>query len=87
MVTPEDRVVRSIEQLTSVLKGDKLSATEAQMKAIETLQSTLNSWYNVSWTKVSKENNENKEPVMMDRQSPMVLKSRRPRMKQAPRVR
>ena len=41
-VTPEDREIRTIEQLTSVLKGDKLSATEAQMKAIETLQKTLN---------------------------------------------
>ena len=40
LVTPEDRVIRSIEQLVSVsvLKGDKLSATEAQMKVIETLQ-------------------------------------------------
>ena len=34
MVTPEDRVIRRIGQLISVLKGDKLSATEAQMKAI-----------------------------------------------------
>ena len=41
MVTPEDRVIRSIEQLVSVLKGDKLSATEAPMKAMETLQSKL----------------------------------------------
>ena len=28
-ITPEDRVVRSIEQLTAALNGDKLSATEA----------------------------------------------------------
>ena len=44
MVAPEDRIIRSIDQLVSVLKGDKLSATEAQMKAIETLQNTLNNW-------------------------------------------
>ena len=55
MVTPEDRVIRSIEQLVSVLKGDKLSATEAQMKAIETLQNTLNNWSDGNWSKESKE--------------------------------
>ena len=86
MVTPEDRVIRSIEQLVSVLKGDKLSATEAQMKAIETLQNTLNNWSDGNWSKESKDNIENKEPVTMDKQSPRVLKARGPKMKQAPRV-
>ena len=84
MVTPEDRVIRSIEQLTAVLKGDKLSATEAQMKAIETLQSTLNNWSDGDWIK---ENKENEEPVKVNQQSPRVLKPLRPRMARAPRVR
>ena len=84
MVTPEDRVIRSIEQLTAVLKGDKLSATEAQMKAIETLQSTLNNWSDGDWIK---ENKENEEPVKVNQQSPRVLKTLRPRMARVPRVR
>ena len=41
VVTPEDTVTRGIEQLTSMLKEDKLSATAGQMEVIETLQSTL----------------------------------------------
>ena len=64
-------MIRSIEQLVSVLKGDKLSATEVQMKAIETLQNTLNNWSDGSWSNKSKENIESKEPVTMDRQSPI----------------
>ena len=86
MVTPEDRVTRSIEQLVSVLKGDKLSATEAQMKAMETLQNALNNWSDGNWSRETKENIENKEPVTMDRQSSRVLKARGPRMQRAPRV-
>ena len=86
MVTPEDRVIRRIGQLISVLKGDKLSATEAQMKAIETLQSTLNNWSDGDWSKESKEIIKNEEPVMMDRQSPRVLKARVPRMQRPPRM-
>ena len=76
----------SIEQLISVLKWDKLSATEAQMKAIETLQNTRNNWSDGNWSKESKENIKNKEPVTIDRQSPRVLKARGPRMQQAPRA-
>ena len=56
------------------------------MKAIETLQNTLNNWSDGNWSKESKENIKNKEPVTMDRQSPRVLKARGPRMQQAPRV-
>ena len=55
MMTPEDRVIRSIERLVSVLKGDNLSATEAQMKPIEILQNTLNNWSDGNWSKESKE--------------------------------
>ena len=66
MVTPEDRVIRSIEQLTAVLTGNKLSATEAQMKAIEMLQNTLNNWSYGDWNKTPSKNKENKEPVKVN---------------------
>ena len=42
--TPEDRIMHSIQQLTAVLKGDGVSTSDVQMKAIEALQSTLNKW-------------------------------------------
>ena len=56
------------------------------MKAIETLQSTLNNWSSRDWSKESMENIKNEEPVMMDRQSPRVLKARGPRIQQDPRA-
>ena len=42
--TPEDKLMHSIQQLTAVLKGDGVSASDAQMKAIQDLQETLINW-------------------------------------------
>ena len=61
-----------------MLKGDKLNATEGQMKAIETLQSTLNNWSDGDWGKELKESIEIEEPVMTGRQSPRVLNEESP---------
>ena len=73
--TPEDRIMHSIQQLTAVLKGDGVSASDAQMKAIEVLQSTLNKW--------SDDDTKNeKEPVKVKEQPGQV--KRLPRVQRKP---
>ena len=42
--TPEDGIIHSSQQLTAVLKGDGVGASEAQLKSIEAMQETLNKW-------------------------------------------
>ena len=83
--TPEDRIMHSIQQLTAVLKGDGVSTSDVQMKAIEALQSTLNKWSDDD-TKKEKEPIKVKEQPGQVRRLPRVHRSSRSRTAQAPRV-
>ena len=86
--TPEDRIMHGIQQLIAVLKGDKVSASDAQMKAIQSLQETLINWSEEDKLETQKENMPRglKEQPRQVRHLPRVKRTSRPKMARAPRV-
>ena len=85
--TPEDRLMHSIQQLTAVLKGDGVSASDAQMKAIQKLQETLINWSEEDNQETQKEEPKGlKEQPSQARRLPRVKRPSRPKMARAPRV-